>query len=75
MWWGIGFGGLLYIVLLATLGVMTLRKGQLGDVHPRALSPALLADRRRDPAYDGTGGLGTSTDQISRSRIRTSLRT
>jgi hypothetical protein len=27
MWWGIGFGGLLYIVLLVTLGVMTLRKG------------------------------------------------
>ena len=26
MWWGIGFGGLLYIVLLVTLGVMTLRK-------------------------------------------------
>ena len=27
MWWGIGFGALLYIVLLVTLGVMTLRKG------------------------------------------------
>ncbi len=25
MWWGIGFGGLLYLVLLVTLGVMTLR--------------------------------------------------
>ncbi len=27
MWWGIGFGAALYIVLLITLGVMTLRKG------------------------------------------------
>ena len=27
MWWGIGFGGLLYVVLLVTLGVMTLRNG------------------------------------------------
>jgi hypothetical protein len=27
MWWGIGFGGLLYLVLLITLGVMTLRNG------------------------------------------------
>jgi hypothetical protein len=27
MWWGIGFGAILYVVLLITLGVMTLRKG------------------------------------------------
>ena len=28
MWWGIGIGaGLLYLVLLVTLGIMTLRKG------------------------------------------------
>jgi hypothetical protein len=28
MWWGIGIGGgILYIVLLITLGVMTLRNG------------------------------------------------
>lgn len=27
MWWGIGFGALLYVVLLVTLGVMTLRNG------------------------------------------------
>ena len=28
MWWGIGLGGiLLYLVLVFTLGVMTLRKG------------------------------------------------
>jgi ABC-type multidrug transport system permease subunit len=27
MWWGIGFGGLLYLVLLITTGVMTLRNG------------------------------------------------
>jgi hypothetical protein len=27
MWWGIGFGALIYFVLLVTLGVMTLRKG------------------------------------------------
>jgi ABC-type multidrug transport system permease subunit len=27
MYWGIGFGALLYLVLLITLGVMTLRKG------------------------------------------------
>jgi hypothetical protein len=27
MWYGIGFGALLYVVLLITLGVITLRKG------------------------------------------------
>ena len=28
MWWGIGFGGaFLYLVLVFTLGMMTLRKG------------------------------------------------
>ena len=27
MWWGIGFAAVLYVVLLITLGVMTLRKG------------------------------------------------
>jgi len=27
MWWYIGFGGLLYVILAITLGVMTLRKG------------------------------------------------
>jgi hypothetical protein len=27
MWWGIGIGALLYVVLLVTLGVMTLRNG------------------------------------------------
>lgn len=27
MWWGIGLGGILYVVLLFTLGLMTLRKG------------------------------------------------
>jgi ATP/ADP translocase len=27
MYWGIGFGAVIYIVLLITLGVMTLRKG------------------------------------------------
>jgi len=28
MWWGIGFGGLfLYLIILFTLGLMTLRKG------------------------------------------------
>ncbi len=27
MWWGIGGGVLLYLVLLVTLGVITLRKG------------------------------------------------
>lgn len=27
MWWGIGFGALIYFALLVTLGVMTLRKG------------------------------------------------
>ena len=28
MWWGIGIGGgILYVVLLVTLGVMTLRNG------------------------------------------------
>ena len=30
MWWGIGIGGgILYLVLLITLGVMTLRNGHL----------------------------------------------
>jgi hypothetical protein len=27
MWYGVGFGALIYIVLLVTLGVITLRKG------------------------------------------------
>jgi hypothetical protein len=28
MWWGIGIGGgILYLVLLVTLGIMTIRKG------------------------------------------------
>jgi hypothetical protein len=27
MWWGIGFGGLLYVVLLVVLGISCLRKG------------------------------------------------
>ena len=27
MWWGIGIGAVLYVVLLVTLGVMTLRNG------------------------------------------------
>lgn len=28
MWWGIGIGGaILYLILLVTLGLMTLRKG------------------------------------------------
>jgi ATP/ADP translocase len=27
MYWGIGFGAAIYIVLLITLGVMTLRRG------------------------------------------------
>jgi hypothetical protein len=27
MWWGIGFAGLLYLVLLFTAGLMTLRNG------------------------------------------------
>jgi hypothetical protein len=27
MWWGIGFGFFVYLVLLLTLGIITLRKG------------------------------------------------
>jgi len=27
MWWGIGFGAFLYLVILFTLGLTTLRKG------------------------------------------------
>jgi hypothetical protein len=27
MWWGIGFGVLVYLVIAFTLGLMTLRKG------------------------------------------------
>jgi len=27
MWWGIGFGAVLYLVIAFTLGMMTLRKG------------------------------------------------
>ena len=27
MWWGVGFAAILYLVLIFTLGVMTLRKG------------------------------------------------
>ena len=39
MWWGIGFGALIYLVILFTLGLMTLRKGHwvmflIGIVFP-----------------------------------------
>ena len=27
MWWGIGFGFFFYLILLCTLGIMTLRNG------------------------------------------------
>ena len=27
MWWGIGFGGLVYLVVFFTLGLVTLKKG------------------------------------------------
>ena len=27
MWWAIGFGGLIYVIVLFTLGLTTLRKG------------------------------------------------
>ena len=27
MWWGIGFGGFVYLLILFTLGLMTLRNG------------------------------------------------
>jgi hypothetical protein len=27
VWWGIGFGGLLYVVVLLTLGIRTLKRG------------------------------------------------
>jgi hypothetical protein len=27
MWWGIGFGGFVYLLIAFTLGVMTLRNG------------------------------------------------
>ena len=27
MWWGIGFGAFFYLLILFTLGLMTLRKG------------------------------------------------
>jgi hypothetical protein len=28
MWWWIGIGGIVYLILLFTLGIVTLRKGQ-----------------------------------------------
>jgi hypothetical protein len=40
IWWG--FGGLfafLYLVLIFTMGLMTLRKGHWVDVRPRVLPP------------------------------------
>lgn len=27
MWWAVGFGGILYLILVATLGLATLRNG------------------------------------------------
>ena len=27
MWWAIGFGGIIYLIVLLTLGLTTLRKG------------------------------------------------
>jgi hypothetical protein len=58
MWWGIGFGGgILYLLLLFTLGFMTLRKGHWNDVHLRDRLPPLLAHRRLDSSNDGRTGL------------------
>ncbi len=57
MWYAIGgFGALLYLVLIVTLGVATIRNGQLGPVHPRDL-PADLLDHWRPDAAGSAGGL------------------
>ena len=46
MWWGIGGGlAILWLVLMVTLGVMTLRKRSLGLVHHRNLPTVPLGSR------------------------------
>jgi hypothetical protein len=52
MWWFIG-GGILYLVLLFTLGFMTLRKRTRVDVLLRDLPSAALAHRRIHAAVAG----------------------
>ena len=46
MWRWFGIGGLIYVILLFTLGIMTLRNGHGVDVLLRDLLPAALALRR-----------------------------
>jgi len=57
MWWGIGIGaGILYLVLMVTLGVMTLRKGHwvmflFGIIFPVMwLIGAMIPPARPEPA-------------------------
>jgi hypothetical protein len=57
MWWGIGIGaGILYLVLMVTLGVMTLRKGHwvmflFGIIFPLMwLIGAVIPPARPEPA-------------------------
>ena len=69
MWYA--FGGLaviLYVVLIITLGVATLRNGQTGLLHSRHLLPDLLDLRRAEQSEDA--GRLTAGDLASHGRRR-----
>ena len=58
MWWGIGLGALLWIVLFIWLGLRTLRNGHGWMFFFRNLLPAAL-DHRRVHATCAGAGVGT----------------
>ena len=63
MWWGIGIGaGILYIVLVFTLGLMTLRNGHGWMFFFGIFFPILWIVRRlHEAAGDRGGALGAET--------------
>jgi hypothetical protein len=78
MWWGIGFGAVLYVVLLVTLGVMTLRNGHgwlfffgiffpllwiIGAIMGRLAS---TPERRRVDPFSNGHSAGPSKQRLAR---------
>ena len=55
MWWGIGFGALIWIVLFVWLGIRTLRNGHGWMFFLRNLLPAALDHRGLHAAHERAG--------------------
>jgi hypothetical protein len=72
MWWGIGIGGgLLYLILVFTLGLMTLRNRHGWMFFFRDLLPgALDLWRLHETAGEDTGRLGQSATGVSLAALR-----